>query len=615
MVVEVRTHIPHHRNHRVHHHNNNGRVNIIPTAVVGMLLLLRSTLVVLVVFHGSGLLSEHHSNNGDCHAFTTTSTTTTTLLAYRPSTTTTRPQRSNPLHQLQRQPPGLHIQQQSPLHLDTTTTTDSSSWNGTVVSYANTTLVPAPASRSRTTTKSASTTTSSPRTTSTSSTTKDDDSYRRGILVLMTVPLAWGTYTPVIQYLYTQPDLPIPGLFFSGSYYIVAALTLWIIIRTRMPAASPQVSTNDSDNDSSLKTLSELTGSMVPMTANAMITNPLTNTAAIVPPPPNCNNYWYGGMELGLYLFVANVLQIIGLQSVPADRAGFLVQLTTLFVPLLEAFVLMVGSSDFDYTDASSSPETRRTIPPATWIACGLALVGVLVFDINVDEITNNSISSTTAGASTATAVTTFQNVCHMIGNTVAHIGTGDYLIMAAAVLYSFHVVRLGRYAQVCDALPLAASKATVEAVLSVGLVALLLTFHGTAEKRMLDTVVPTTAQNGVLTYVTDAGREMTTFLTSITSTLASNGIVHTMTILTPALGAVLWTGWVTCAYTIFAQSYGQSRVPPTQANLVYSIQPLCTALFAYVLLGETLSPTGYIGAAFIAAAVYIVAVADDRQQ
>jgi len=29
-----------------------------------------------------------------------------------------------------------------------------------------------------------------------------------------------------------------------------------------------------------------------------------------------------GGLELGSYLFIGNGLQVVGLQSVPADRAG-----------------------------------------------------------------------------------------------------------------------------------------------------------------------------------------------------------------------------------------------------------------------------------------------------
>eukprot|EP00554_Chaetoceros_debilis_P006487 CAMPEP_0194078600 /NCGR_PEP_ID=MMETSP0149-20130528/4957_1 /TAXON_ID=122233 /ORGANISM="Chaetoceros debilis, Strain MM31A-1" /LENGTH=139 /DNA_ID=CAMNT_0038759897 /DNA_START=1 /DNA_END=420 /DNA_ORIENTATION=+ len=75
------------------------------------------------------------------------------------------------------------------------------------------------------------------------------------------------------------------------------------------------------------------------------------------------------------------------------------------------------------------------------------------------------------------------------------------------------------------------------------------------------------------------------------------------------AFAAILWTGWVTCAYTIYAQSFGQRRIPPTDANLIYSMQPLFSALFAYILLGETLGAFGYVGAALIGSALTIVAL------
>ena len=424
--------------------------------------------------------------------------------------------------------------------------------------------------------------------------------YPTGILVLLTVPLAWGTYTPVIQYISTKIELPVPGLFFSAAYYIVAAVTLW-------------TTTILVTNNTTLRTKSLPIRSTSPKKYNDVV------------------EYWYGGMELGLYLFVANVLQIMGLQnySVPADRAGFLIQLTTLFVPLLEAFLIagtispsFRSQNDDDVIHPSSIPKsTTHIIPtsnpitnniqPQTWMACGLALIGVLVFDINFDEIITSSSSRSSSILPTTTTISDlFQNICIVLSNTVKHIGTGDYLILSAAVLYSLHVVRLGRYAKVCDALPLAASKATVEAILSIGLVATLVTF----DTNRLHQVLPTTTiMNGLMKYMAETGQEMNTFMTSISTLVVSNGVVDTVTNMIPTITAILWTGWVTCAYTIFAQSYGQSRVPPTQANLIYSVQPLCTAFFAYALLGETLSPSGFVGAAFIGAAVYIVAVADDK--
>jgi drug/metabolite transporter (DMT)-like permease len=60
---------------------------------------------------------------------------------------------------------------------------------------------------------------------------------------------------------------------------------------------------------------------------------------------------------------LGNGLQVIGLQSIPADRASFLVQLTTVMVPLFSAI----------------SAGTIYAIPLRTYIACCIAFIGVVV--------------------------------------------------------------------------------------------------------------------------------------------------------------------------------------------------------------------------------------------
>jgi drug/metabolite transporter (DMT)-like permease len=79
------------------------------------------------------------------------------------------------------------------------------------------------------------------------------------------------------------------------------------------------------------------------------------------------------------------------------------------------------------------------------------------------------------------------------------------------------------------------------------------------------------------------------------------------------AIAAVLWTGLVTVAYTIYAQSFGQARVSPTDSNIIYTIQPICTAAFAWALLGETLGIEELLGGFLIGIAVYTVATNDSN--
>lgn len=342
-----------------------------------------------------------------------------------------------------------------------------------------------------------------------------------GILVLLTVPLSWGTYVPVVRYLYAiQP--PVPGFVFSACYYALASVTtttlaLWQSQKQNSPNTIERTSTEEKDKF------------------------PIR-----------------GGIELGAYLFIANCLQVIGLQTVESDRAGFLVQLTTVFVPFVEALFAQKLSA----------------VPGRTWLACVLAFVGLFVMGLD-GRVVSDPVSTF------VTALSSFTR--------------GDVLIIGAAVLYTLHVVRLGVYAKETTPMKLAASKATVETIFSALLVG------GLAS---LSTVLG--EGSGLLGFASSTGKEIVTFFTTFRGSLADGSL--TLPILLPAIGAVFWTGWITCAYTIYAQTFGQSRVSPTNANLIYTFQPIFTALFAWLLLGETMGPSGFVGGAIIASSVYMVA-------
>ena len=157
----------------------------------------------------------------------------------------------------------------------------------------------------------------------------------RGLLVLMTVPIAWGTYVPVVRYLYAiQP--PVPGFVFSAAYYVVASLTLigLVSVNDGEPAV-PQHSDEDVKQIGTIVTTASL---------------PIL-----------------GGLELGTYLFLGNGFQILGLKTVPSDRAGFLVQLTTVMVPFVSG--VLDGN--------------LQAITAKTWIACLLAFAGVIVMGVD----------------------------------------------------------------------------------------------------------------------------------------------------------------------------------------------------------------------------------------
>ena len=343
-----------------------------------------------------------------------------------------------------------------------------------------------------------------------------------GILVLLSVPLAWGTYTPVVKYMYEKMDPSMPGFVFSAGYYVVAAVSLSILSQL-------QVQKDDLDKEEE--------------------SNKITNI---------------GGWELGTYLFIGNGFQVVGLQTVPADRAAFLVQLTTVIVPLLSAL------------DAGNI----FAVPTLTWAACIIAFSGVVIMGADGSE--------------------TYGDQTGMLPLNALHMSQGDILILLAAIAYSAHVVRLGVYAPRTTAINLAASKATTEAVLSLSLVAGLF-------------CVGNTLPSSLPEFVNNIGSEIVDYTHSISSSMVNGSLLNKESSLGVSIAAILWTGWVTCAYTIFAQSYGQQRVNPTDSNLIYTTQPLFSSLFAYFLLGEVLGIYGYIGAVMIGTALWLVSSSDNE--
>lgn len=347
-----------------------------------------------------------------------------------------------------------------------------------------------------------------------------------GRLVLLTVPLSWGTYGPVVRYLYEiQP--PVPGFLFSAAYYSLASITLLALFWGQEARSKPSETAP--------------TGRTFPMLA---------------------------GLELGTYLFLGNGLQVLGLKTVPSDRAGFLVQLTTVMVPIVQA----AFSGDL------------RSIPLPTWFACILAFGGVVVMGMDGNEILQDD------------------GIISMLTSVGSSFTQGDCLIVAAAFVYTLHVVRLGRYAKETTPLQLAASKATIEAILSTALVTGLWWVGNSAVDGA-----------GLVGFAQETGREITNFVTSLAEGIPSGDIPPS--VLIPAVCATFWTAWVTCAYTIYAQSFGQRRIDPTDANLIYTAQPICTALFAWILLGETLGPAGFVGGGMIGSAVYLVAAMDQKEE
>ncbi|KAL3931551.1 MAG: hypothetical protein SGBAC_011258 [Bacillariaceae sp.] len=349
---------------------------------------------------------------------------------------------------------------------------------------------------------------------------------QNGVTVLLTVPIAWGTFEPAIRLVYKiQPD--VPSFVLSLAYYIIATIPLCFLAWRETVTDLPETEAQSDPKSGSLQLL--------------------------------------GGLELGTYLFLGNALQVIGLRTVPSDRAAFLLQLTTIFVPLVQSIMA----------------RNLLSVPAKTWIACCVALTGVTL------------ISAEGAGGDLSLASFSLD---------LLHFSAGDQCIMLAAFVYTFHCIRLEKYAkEIPSAIRLAAAKASTETCWSALAVAV-----GLVAAAQTDTF-----QNPLLGSLQTSGRRILEYTENVVNSMQDINIDQYWTL----GGSLSWIGLVTIAYTISAQTYGQSRVPPSTANLIYTLQPIFTALLAYLLLGETLSSTGLVGGLLIGSAVLLVVAENGNEE
>ena len=95
--------------------------------------------------------------------------------------------------------------------------------------------------------------------------------------------------------------------------------------------------------------------------------------------------------------------------------------------------------------------------------------------------------------------------------------------------------------------------------------------------------------------------------------TVACIGWLLSMTSL-PVLGelgakawwSMIYLGVAATALTTLLQVLGQRFVSPSRAAIIYALEPLFAALFAFVLLGERMGMVGYIGGAVMIGAMFL---------
>jgi drug/metabolite transporter (DMT)-like permease len=366
----------------------------------------------------------------------------------------------------------------------------------------------------------------------------------KGILVLFTVPIAWGTFEPAVRLVYQYQD--IPPFAFSFAYYLPAAIVLELLSRASFNRyGHKQKSLQESKDDENIVILD---------VDDYDKTSPTR-----------------GGIELGTYLFLGNAVQLIGLKNVASDRAAFLLQLTTIFVPLVQSLLARNFS----------------IISVKTWFACFVALTGVAL--IGLDD----------ANVGVETDLTFIDSFASQWSSSILNklkFSVSDGYIMLGALFYSFHCVRLEKFSRETRPIDLAAAKAMTETIWS-GLVV--------AVSLLAATFASSSNAIDPFGLARASGERIIDYISQSLPTSSDHW--------TDVVGATLWTSLVPVAYTILAQSYGQARVPAASANLIYTVQPVATCIIAFFLLGERLGLYGYVGGALIGVAVLLVTFDDNN--
>ena len=222
-----------------------------------------------------------------------------------------------------------------------------------------------------------------------------NDQWLRGNGYLLTVAVLWGSYTPALKILFNLPGGPTPELvaWIRGVLQLAVLGTIVLVAQQRARASGEEIPKRH---------VTRVMGYDIPTVA-------------------------LGALEIGFYNSCATLLQTEGISMSGAIRAGFLIQATALWTPLLST---LFGER------------------PSSWQFLGSVLALCSACIVTLDQQIGGS-----GGVGLADS-TGFPN-------------TGDLYILAATVTYSMATVRIPLYAKNISPLELAAGKSSALAVVA----------------------------------------------------------------------------------------------------------------------------------------------------
>ena len=209
---------------------------------------------------------------------------------------------------------------------------------------------------------------------------------------------------------------------------------------------------------------------------------------------------WRHGALLGTALFAGYAFQTIGLQYTNASNAGFVTGMFVVFTPLLAAALL------------------RQAPGGAAVIGAALAMIGLALLSLGPSFVPRG----------------------------------GDVLVLGCAVAFAAHIVGLGAWSNLHDAVALTVVQLIVSAVL-----------------------------HSAFALALEVGRTSSTWDASV-------------------VGALLVTAILASAAAFWIQTAAQRVIPPTRTAVILTMEPVFAGLFGFLLLDERLSARGWAGCALI---------------
>ncbi|KAL0024507.1 hypothetical protein WJX77_010938 [Trebouxia sp. C0004] len=246
-----------------------------------------------------------------------------------------------------------------------------------------------------------------------------------GQLCLCGVAILWGSYSPVVRYIYSCSGPPTPAALTAVRTVIQAFVLLVsdVIVRRQQYGSPAKAKTRRPIGGlaSSSPTFSRRQEALPSSSNNILntISSALHSTSS---------KLWIAGAELGFWNFCGSTFQALGLQYTTATRGAFLIQATSLLTPVMATL---------------AGEKTSRGV----WLGCCCTLTGTVLITLD------HSASAVSDHGSPAAA---------------SSLG-GDSFILAAAFFYSVVTIRLGGYARRFAPVRLAASKSIALAIIAVG--------------------------------------------------------------------------------------------------------------------------------------------------